>query len=244
MYFLRGSLPWQGLKVCQVHGSVPISVKESVLFYLENLHQYKHLSTCHMTADSSQGPVLQVTHTSFLSYFVSCLCLFTVHCPVEAKYNIKIFVSYLFLFWITCRLTLWKNDTRKLETQNEILPLRSSVRTFQVYWLYMWLLAVISTFFHVKCFATTHCMMWIILYRFKIHSCLFLWFCFFVSFRGDGHLPAICETTRLFWKARLWISEDSVHWTVWEKRIHLWLHLRLGWQADSKYRMSTITFLS
>lgn len=59
-------------------------------------------------------------------------------------------------------------------------------------------------------------------------------------FRGDGHLPTICETVGLLRKARLRISEDSVHWTVREKRIHLWLHLRLGWQADSEWRTQTV----
>lgn len=65
-------------------------------------------------------------------------------------------------------------------------------------------------------------------------------FFLFVSFRGDGHLPTICETIGLLWKARLWISEDSVHWTVWAKRLHLWLHLWLGWQADSKLHFKSV----
>lgn len=68
--------------------------------------------------------------------------------------------------------------------------------------------------------------------------CLLFILNFFVvlssSFRGNGHLPTIRETVGLLWKAGLWVSAHSVHRTVWAERLHLWLHLRLGRQADSK----------
>lgn len=71
---------------------------------------------------------------------------------------------------------------------------------------------------------SSHCLL------FVLNFCLVL----SSSFRGNGHLPTIRQTVGLLWKAGLWVSAHSVHWTVWAERLHLWLHLRLGWQADSK----------
>lgn len=69
-----------------------------------------------------------------------------------------------------------------------------------------------------------------------------------LSRRGNGHLFAVCKAVRLLRKAWLRISEDSIYWAVWEKRIHVWLYLRLGWEADSKcavlFSWSCLTYVN
>lgn len=69
------------------------------------------------------------------------------------------------------------------------------------------------------------------------------WCCFFpllppppLSFfnRGDGYIPSLCQAIRLLWKTGLRLFTKHLHRPIWKERLHIWLCLWLGWQANCK----------
>ena len=57
---------------------------------------------------------------------------------------------------------------------------------------------------------------------------------FLFSNRGDGHVPPLRSAIRLLWETRLWLFTNHLHRAVWKERLHLWLRLWLGRQANCK----------